>query len=243
MVEKRVESVYELHEQPQSVRDKGAKLAYQNALRHVKAARILADNSDYGNGISHLVLGIEEAMKALKLFSWRFAAQFSVPESPKLLKELFRKHESKQSPFLLVVLMIEVFKTTNPLFSKNKKSAVRNLMNLLGTHSKSKNSVMDRVLRELKRMNDSKKDGFYVDFRNHTWVDPTKKKKTDYTRLEKIVTPYIEVFGDIFSLSNKEWEENIKLMEKILPGKKGISFLKSKSSDRLQGDGMQGAPS
>ncbi len=233
MVKKQKERVKEFHEYSQSVRDKGAKLAYQNALRHIRAAHILAENSDYGNGISHLVLGIEEAMKALILFSYRFNERVSIPESPKILKEIFHKHEPKQHTFLPMVLMIEVYRKVDPWSSKDRNSVVRNLTTWLDTQIKSKNSVMDRVLRELKRMNDSKKDGFYVDFRNDVWVDPIKKKKTDYTRLEKIVTPYIEVFRNIFSLSNKELEKNMKLVEKILSGKKGITFLQSRSNDRL----------
>lgn len=217
----KMEKLSKLHELPQSVRDKGAKLAYRNALRHVKAARLLAHHGEYGNGISHLVLGIEEATKSLLLFGYRFAPQIQIQHPEKVLQEIFRKHESKQVPFAVIVLMMQFTKKVITLLDKGEKEFIKELPKWSDSQIKSDRSTLGKIARVLRQINKFKNDGFYVDFRNGSWVDPKKKTKKDFVRLEKIVAPYIEAFAAIFSMNEKEIEEHKKMLEKAFAGTSG----------------------
>ena len=176
-MEEKLQSSNLLHKQPQSVRDEGAKLAYRNALQHLKAARMLAGNNNYGNGISHLVLSVEETIKAVFLFNYRFIERFPIKGMDSLLKDIFRKHDVKQVSFSFLVLMIELTKKVIDLLDSDRKNFTRNLTRWSDSQIESEKSVIGRMQQELKEMNKSKNDGFYVDFRNGSWSDPKKKTK------------------------------------------------------------------
>lgn len=218
----------DLSDLPQNVLDKGANLAYKNALRHLKAAHLLADSRDYGNGISHLVLAAEEATKAAILFGYRFHDQIPISNPRKMFTELFRKHESKQVPFMAIVIFVNFVRKTIQYLENYRGHFARN-MSRLSSQFQSERSLMGRIEKELKSMNKSKNDGFYLGYLCGSWISPNKKTKRDFMRLEESVSPYLEAMKAIFTMTPKEIEDQRQNLEKLFSNNRKLKGVLSQA--------------
>jgi AbiV family abortive infection protein len=70
----------------------GASLSYGNAQTHFKYSEIAANSKDYGFAVSHVVLGIEELIKAFLLICLNGTAHF-IDDEQKM--RMFRQHDFK----------------------------------------------------------------------------------------------------------------------------------------------------
>lgn len=220
-----------LEDQPQRVLDAGAKLAYKNAQRHLKAAHLLSEARDYGNGKAHLVLAAEESMKAYLLVAYRNRDILGIDQPERMLKAVFRRHDVKQTSFAIIALILEWVSNFVELMDTNHENAVERHIHWTEFQVKSEKSITARIQKQLKEMNNFKNDGLYLGFGDGDWKDPGKISKFDYLELEKAVTRYVSPIKRILSLSDKEWADYRERLRSVLKARQPSS-----ESSNMKGD-------
>ncbi|GAA0548308.1 hypothetical protein [Chitinophaga japonensis] len=175
----------------------GACYSFENSKRHLLYADMAQTQKDYGIGVSHLVLGIEEMIKSLLLIS---SYVYPYLLKPNEKQDLFIKHDYKH-------LNIKEFLTSlsdpnieschqNPFDggSDNKLQTVAHFLSK-GLRLGSLQPIEVKQLIELmNKANTLKNCGFYVDYR-HKWVLPDNisgKQFLKYHDLAKRLRSYIE---------------------------------------------------
>lgn len=161
----------------------GAKLALQNARRHLRAADALSATRLFGSASSHVVLAFEELAKAwvLALYSMGFAFP------PKMLTDVLYQHGARHAITFgsLYVIMIQhvVVRATKRIQQRHgvkgyplelrDEWATELLGEFTSLASRSpKNEPFHAVLEWISNANDLKKRGLYVDFDGTNWIHP-----------------------------------------------------------------------
>lgn len=183
----------------------GACFSYENSLRHIKYSNIAANESDYGFAVSHLILGIEELIKALLLVCCDGNRYFlSTNEKERVfaqhnfkhlnIKQLFTSlsdeniEEYHENPFSTYVLdNSNKFQSTAHFLSKGLS---------IGTLGENE---LETLISLLDKANDFKNKGFYVDYRGG-WKLPEEIEIDTYTKYKDLTDKLVRFIQPIFTL-------------------------------------------
>lgn len=163
----------------------GAKLALQNAHRHLRAAKVLSEKHLYGFASTHAVLAIEELAKAWVLVLYGMGVK--IPSE--MMTEILIKHPPRHGIIFgfLYVFMIQyvVARTTKrvqqrhgvkgypPELRDEWAAELTREFESLSSRSPKKEPVL-AVWEWIRDANDLKNRGLYVDFDGVKWIDPQR---------------------------------------------------------------------
>ncbi|RYE51096.1 MAG: AbiV family abortive infection protein [Sphingobacteriales bacterium] len=183
----------------------GACYSFENAKRHYKYSDYAANEKDFGIAISHLILGMEEAIKSMLLIC-AHANRYFVP--PEEMRQIFISHNFKHLNIkeLLVSLSakrIEAYHE-NPFVimdsdDSNKFQTTAHFLSkglmIEGLQEKEIKSLVNLITRS----NEYKNRGFYVDYKAD-WVNPADIKENEYADYSRVVTKLLSCLEKIFKL-------------------------------------------
>lgn len=164
----------------------------QNAEAHRTCARAMADRELYGLANSHLILGVEEAIKAMILLN----KYLKTPLPIESIKPYFRNHPKKHAQGLKMMVDVAENRLIPDLtiLLDNFVSVIQKRT----TVSEALKTVLP-MIRPLDNLdewwsnaNDQKNNGFYVDFVNGKWQPPTLITREQYKESEAHI---IHIFG------------------------------------------------
>ncbi|MDN3579495.1 AbiV family abortive infection protein [Mucilaginibacter flavus] len=156
----------------------GACDAYENASKHLAISELLAKQENYGFSVSHLVLGIEELIKALILMFLNSDRHFiSHPHKEKLFANHGFKHINVKK-FLSALTKesmddydsnwFDYYFNGNPNNTFQQKAyTISKLFNL----GQINEQQIDQIIQLLDDANNLKNKGFYVDY-DGGWLRP-----------------------------------------------------------------------
>ena len=175
-----------------------------NAARHLRIANLLSDHQEYGNAVSHLILGAEELLKGTVLFM--DGKGFNL-RSKKGIGKLFYNHQARHTvfkKFFSVWLVIQPIMKKKP--DVKKKSgwlsqlaimAASTTLGLLNYHWWDNADAL-------------KQKGFYVDFQNSV-INPADITEMDFRRAlrhAKELNTEVQYFiGELNKLKAKELDD------------------------------------
>ncbi len=213
----------------------GSKLALENSERHYRCAVHLNEVDEFGVASSHLILSIEEAIKALFLC----LKALGIPVRQKSLNDFLSKHKPRHKVGAGFYLMFSLTKwmfdsiqdafekvanKTDQEVTKARNEVYQKILNDLESAVKSDNleielnSILLPALKWWEKADERKKAGFYVDFLEGGWASPSLIKKEDYLQSLEIAQKVIRIIKEglkfIESLSNEERLEIAKEVKK-----------------------------
>lgn len=188
---------------------------FDNGLRHIETAKLLADNHVFGFAISHIILGMEELIKYHVMMSY-FADTnlFKDKEiNPTYSSSIFRNHNTKHnlieefqkslSPEFSTLFLEYVFKkATNQSIDEKYSSIVDNRFKEWGNFLSSCYKEINLADNErhdffqwLNKVKSQKlKDkGFYVNWENNKWELPTQMTEAHYQTALKYATVFLKL--------------------------------------------------
>ena len=209
-------------------------LALENAERHLRCATHLSKIKEFGVAQSHLILSVEEAIKALFLCF----KGLGMPIRQKKLNNLLTKHKPRHEIgtllyiiFTMAIWFINTIKTANEKAEHKTEQEALQIRNQtfqkiivdLQKSASSDNSMteINRLVLPLKEWwetaGQKKEVGFYVDFQYGKWSSPNLIKKHDYLQSLKIAQDVIKYTKKgveiIESLSDEERTEIAREMK------------------------------
>jgi len=144
-------------------------IAKSNALRHLRAAKMLYVFGDKANAIAHRILGTEEMVKALLLFLEGKGMEL---RSINAIKPLFRHHVPRHKLFKTFFTSLHAMHTISVASSLPFGKAIAKL--LLGALEAYSNVGW------WERAEKTKQKAFYADHDNGVYNDPSKLTEQDY---------------------------------------------------------------
>lgn len=180
----------------------------KSAEDHRACARLMAEKEVYGLANSHLILGAEEAIKAIIILFKYTGSDLGLVS----VKPFFSSHKAKHDQGLKMMLdVIKVRGLPDILIFLNKAvkvirkkvtplEALQNLRPLIRPLDK-----MDEWWRDA---NERKNDGFYVGHYQGRWQKPTMITKAGYEESEMHTT-------HIFELLDLSWPLNANYVDSI----------------------------
>lgn len=201
--------------------------AIGNAKNHIILAEKLHNSGEYGLGISHLIIGSEEIVKALILHMDSVGFNF---RQVKGMKSVFENHQLRYFiSFIMFSLSVFLDETNN--FLKTRKGGKTGL-DLLEefTHKMTKNekykrlmfknitSKLEFLIDEINWFNGFdllRQKGFYVDYKEKIET-PLSASKSEYLsvkiRVERVYNSIIELISGL----NFDNEKNAKTLNNML---------------------------
>ncbi len=213
----------------------GAKLALENSKRHYQCAIRLNEADELGVAVSHLVLSVEEAIKAVFLYM----KGLGIPIRQEALNDFLYKHKPRHEAGKFFYFIFSIFQwMSGTMVAVYEKSVNRTDQEILQI----RNEVFEKIFDEFKKAatshdcdteidrivlpvvqwwesaDDKKITGFYVDFLKGQWSSPDLIKKVDYLQSLDIAKNVIELINrgveSIEALSEKERSEMVKGVKK-----------------------------
>src|SRR5437868_13436103 len=180
--------------------DSGACYSFENGKKHLFYAEIAGTQKDYGIGVSHCVLSIEELIKSMVLISCYVYRYWLTNEEKRMV---FTRHDFKQSNIKELLSSLSA-KNINAYHANpfdfidgeagNKFQTIAHFLSVglkLGTLDE--DDVKD-LIDLVNKANDYKNRGFYVDYKEK-WIIPdstSKEKFCNYHALTKRILTFIE---------------------------------------------------
>lgn len=184
----------------------GAKLALQNARRHLRAAEALAKKKLFGSASTHVVLSVEELVKAWVLALHSMGFEFPL----KMLNAVLFEHSARHMVTFGVVFVLTIrylaVRTTRRVQKRHgikdypaklRDEWVAELMrDLQSLASRSpRNEPVLAVWEWIGNANKIKNNGLYVDFNGNKWSHPGQVKARQYSLGHDIADRLIRQFG------------------------------------------------
>lgn len=186
---------------------------FENSLRHLNIGRILADNNEFGNAISHLVLATEEAVKGTIIFAE--GKGFNLRSNVKGFNKFFTDHKIRHefaSYIYSIISNVEIFMR---ILGIKKNQYVPNPLEFV-------HSLMVGM-NWWNKADYYKQRGFYCGF-HKTILQPTDLTFKDYDIAKKIATKFYENCNLLVTELNKLSEQEL---EHVLEGIKTPEFYTS----------------
>lgn len=178
----------------------GACDAYENGNRHLEVSELLAKQENYGFAISHLVLGVEELIKALILIFLNADRHFISHDNK---EKLFANHGFKHiniKKFLLALThesiedyhanWFDYYFDGNPNNNFQQKAfKISKMFNLEHIDD----GKIEEIVSLINNANDLKNRGFYVDY-NDDWLIPKDIDRStfkSYVDISQILSKFI----------------------------------------------------
>lgn len=195
----------------------GFDLSLLNEERHIQCAENLAKTREFGIANSHLILGAEEAVKAMILFA---IGSDLYPENDyfgEFADRFFRDHKTKHATAFMTVFPVILFESLMAIIT----SAVKET-NILSATDEVKKEFVVRTMKSFyesgfsqsdsfykeanwwKDANRKKNVGFYVDFVNKKWQTPVSITQQEYHESNEFVKRLLSVIKYLQSLSGEE---------------------------------------
>ncbi len=183
----------------------GFKLCHKNADTHFKTAISAADKSYYGIANSHLILAVEECIKATYFLQKIFS-----PEKKINVGQIFFSHTEKHDAgwgsckgiieasevFLNMTYEVGLKKIKDPKLKQKLMDDFREAKEF----GKRLNTI--KIKSWWRKANQNKNRGFYVDFKNGKWITPHNSiSKRDYLNSYAIVGSFMMVNAVIFDFN------------------------------------------
>lgn len=185
----------------------GACLTLENAKKHIQASELLSKEDNFGIAISHLILGVEEYIKAYILLCLNGDNNF-INDEDKV--ELFKNHKFKHSHislFLKAISNSEASKFEDEIFDRFVNNTphssiysldghyITNVFKLVNLDDEKLGKIEDW----LKRANDLKNNGFYVGVKDN-WISPEVYTSLDYEKGKEFVQIIENAITPLFNL-------------------------------------------
>ena len=139
----------------------------ENAQKFIEDAELLFEHKSYGHATSLALVGIEEMAKALALSE----AYFSNRELEHV-KDFFYNHRVKNAVFLGVIIGMYAPIGT-PKKNADKKALTATEI------QKSAAKVESPLMKVLQEVDELRKAGLYVDYKNERWCSPVDIKREE----------------------------------------------------------------
>lgn len=178
----------------------GFKLCGESANAHFSAAEMLAREKQYPIANSHLILATEEATKAIFLYLKIYANEYDID-----VKKMFYNHKHKHQLAdenyetfyqVLLKLLTQISEVEKGSFTDEYYAELSEKDSMEAETQKTVMLAFDAQLNRLSKLNleksrptitkwwneadENKIRGFYVDFKNKTWQQPSKITEQDY---------------------------------------------------------------
>jgi AbiV family abortive infection protein len=173
----------------------GARLALENAERHLRCAEILASKDEFGPAISHVVLAGEEAVKGSHLAScglYMLGDEFGFS---KILHRHGAKHEVAAVIGIMSWVSAELLRRIPEILSQHADptseeytSASKNMFSEVGkmgsnfASGRPPDNPLNTAINFWKRANDMKNAGLYVDYINGSWRSPSNIGQEEFSK-------------------------------------------------------------
>jgi len=187
----------------------GANLSYRNALAHYRAARHLATHVNLGIANSHLILGAEEAIKALvlcrkhagdKISDDKFRPFFTDHKYKHgFLKRSLRKIDPMHKMYLIVMSAISNENAIQHLEKEHGiKMTKREFLKLARARFNTEEEEKEhrKIAQWLNRANEMKNAGLYIGLspNNDKWLSPKSITKEELKESMEIVRHIIKYY-------------------------------------------------
>lgn len=211
----------------------GAKLAIENAERHLEAAELLATRKLFGPAQSHLILSGEESIKALMLMY----KSMGLVVNQEILNNILSHHIPRHIWAIVILLMkdllsedginnfISLLESPSISTPEGRIPEADEFLISLGKESikvleeESYNENFNHILKFWTSAEQKKQQGFYLDYENKGWSTPIEITEEDYQDSYKFSIEIIEMASEsieaIFELSEKDIK-NFKMSIKPL---------------------------
>ena len=174
---------------------------FDNGVKHIECAKILADNKLYGFAISHIILGIEELIK-YQVVMTKSVNDYSFDDvlDPQKHKSVFRDHltkhdllkefqESISDDFANQFLQTVIARSSGLTLTEDHSPILKNRFKEWGAFFAFAGSEMNIPKEErnaffewLKNANNTKNNGLYVNWKNETIETPDNFTIDEYQR-------------------------------------------------------------
>lgn len=181
---------------------------FKNAEQHLAIAELLKEKDFIGHAIPHLITGTEECIKAIaylnKLINKR---QLNVGG-------LFTRHGVKHKSIKdLLEPFSKIFTFFNTISSQQKRP---NTLRFPESKFLLSELSIERLENWYKSVEQTRKAGLYVDYRDNIFHTPCNLTMTDYDDnyliLSILISP-LKVFNDIDKLSNEEIDDITQMFQ------------------------------
>lgn len=196
----------------------GACDAYENGCRHLAVSELLAEQENYGFAVSHLILGIEEIIKALILIFLNSDRHF-ISHNHK--EKLFANHGFKHlniKKFLLALTSESMDDYDSNWFdyyfsinSNNNFQQKAYMMSKLLNLGQISGQQIDKIAALLADANDLKNKGFYVDYDNE-WIRPTDINLETFKNYLNIGETLMHFIKPLFTTSLTDNDELVEFI-------------------------------
>jgi AbiV family abortive infection protein len=211
----------------------GYRFAIKNAKAHYKAAKHLARYVNYGIATSHLVLAVEEAIKALILYE----ASKGFVLSDKDFDLFFSAHKHKHNFLKDSLTRLDpvntigqiIYNVSKRAFGRSEKNESNPIKKKLKGNKKIHEKLEsitgeiehEKIVEWLDKANSIRNDGFYIGFLRETkfWSTPryfTKREFEDGCKIvEEVITKYVgngiwlsSMWSDMFKGENLSYRKD-----------------------------------
>ncbi len=205
----------------------GYNLAIENAIAHLKAAEIIAQQVNYGIANSLLILSSEEAVKAYMCYAKFYEPNIDIKDFDGFFKDHKLKHKTIKDFFFFINFILE---STRVILTPAKKMIKERKDNytaeeLLEKRKEGYQDLISWLKTEPKinyneqwwnEANSNKNKGFYVNKDGNHWSSPSGFKKEEYEVSHKIVSEVIKHIEQISQIeTNKDSQEFYQKIKRI----------------------------
>jgi AbiV family abortive infection protein len=209
-------------------------LAIENSERHYRCAIHLKEKGEFGLAVSHLVLSVEEAIKAYFLY----LRGLGIPIRPKALNDFLMRHTPRHQVGSGLYLAFSIGKwisdTLQAGYEESKNKSDQEILklrdrtyrkifdNLKEAASNNSNGtelehILSSTMKWWEDANEKKESGFYVDYLNGYWSSPNLIKEEDYQQSLEIAENILQItrtgFQLVESLSDVERARMVKTLK------------------------------
>jgi AbiV family abortive infection protein len=194
---------------------KGIDLALANAMEHIRAADMLAAGGLYGAAKSHVILAVEEAVKARVLFKWPALKRVMTERQ---LRDLLYHHPTRHEIAQIDHLprgfrtRLALWHIDNPGRGMDRRTFVRLLSRFGDTFPASWGLKADA----------ERQRGFHVDWNGRRWLSPDEVTEDQFRRRYRTCHDFVvktlaalgfldEMKGDLaemgWDITEDRWQE------------------------------------
>lgn len=204
---------------------------FDNGVKHIECAKILAKNQMFGYAISHLILAIEELIKYLVIMTesvnkFPFGDVINPPKGKSIFNDHTTKHNliKEFSESLSDSVTEHFFHSLNmksqgisfnedPTIAKNRFKQWGLFFNLFGSRLNIPKEKMPMFFAWLRNANNNKNDGFYVDWNNDQFNTPDSFSIDDYATAFEYASSFLKQteFMKSVDMTDEEileWQKN-----------------------------------
>lgn len=172
---------------------------FDNGVKHIEGAKILAHHEMYGFAISHLILGIEELIKYHAVMTKSVNNYpFDDVINPQNKKSIFRNHSTKHEllkefqeaisdDFSTKFYQVIKARATGENLTENYSAILKNrfkewgfFFNMAGSQMNIPKEERNSFFDWLAKANDTKNNGFYVDLKDEIIETPERFFEEDF---------------------------------------------------------------